>query len=116
LVVRRCTRGLEVLTIDGNGEVLPVFGFKEEAEMFLRLGVSGTGWRVRETTRGELVSVLYAPCRDVRLVALDPLPEMAFESTVGFVSLGREAFVEVLLPSNPIPSAVEEPRTIGVAS
>ena len=83
--------------------------------MFLRLGVSETGWRVREITCGELVSVLYAPCRDVRRVALDPLPEMAVESTVGFVSLSREAFVDVLLPSDPIPPAVEEPRMIGVA-
>lgn len=94
---------------------MPVFSFEEEAEMFLRLGALGTGWRVRETTCGELVSVLYAPCRDVKRVALDPLPEMAVQSTVGFVSLSREAFVEVLLPSDPIPLAIEEPRMTGVA-
>jgi hypothetical protein len=84
--------------------------------MFLRLGVAGTGWRVRETTCGELVSVLYAPCREVRRVALAPLPKMAVESRVGFVSMGREAFVEVLLPSDHVPPAVEEMLMIGVAS
>ncbi len=115
LVVRQGARGLEVLTIDSSGEVLPVFSFEEEAEMFLRLGVSGPGWRVRETTCRELVSVLYAPHRDVRRVALDPLPETALESTVGFVSLCREAFVQILLPSDLIPPAVEEPRLKGVA-
>ncbi len=83
--------------------------------MFLRLGVSEMGWRVREITCGKLVSVLHAPCRDVRRVALHPLPEMAVESTVRFVSLSREAFVDVLLSSDPIPPAVEELRMTGVA-
>src|SRR5215203_6386740 len=32
-------------------------------------------WRVRESTCGELTSVLYTPCRDIGHVVLDPLPE-----------------------------------------
>jgi len=62
---------------DGDGGFLPVFSFKEEAETFLRLlGAEGkTGWcRSRETTAGELVSVLQALCAQVWGVALDPLP------------------------------------------
>jgi hypothetical protein len=116
LIVRQRTRGMEVLTIGSYKEVLPVFSFNEEAEMFLRFGVSGTGWRVRESTCGELTSVLYASCRDVEHVALDPLPEIVAEGMVGFVSLSRKAFIGVILPSDPTPSVVEGPRIIGVAS
>ncbi len=116
LIVRQRTRGMEVLTIGSYKEVLPVFSFNEEAEMFLRFGVSGTGWRIRESTCGELTSVLYTSCRDIEHVALDPLPEMVAEGMVGFVSLSREAFIGVILPSDPIPSVVEEPRIVGVPS
>ncbi len=106
---------MEVLTIGSSKEVLPVFSFKEEAEMFLRFGVSGAGWRVRESTCGELTSVLSAPCRDIGHVALDPLPEMVAEGTVEFVRLSRKAFIEVLLPSDPTPTVVQEPRMTGAA-
>jgi hypothetical protein len=116
LIVRQRTREMEVLTIGSYKEVLPVFSFNEEAEMFLRFGVSGTSWRIRESTCGELTSVLYTSCRDIEHVALDPLPEMVAEGMVGFVSLSREAFIGVILPSDPIPSVVEEPRIVGVPS
>ena len=99
-----------------TGEILPVFSYKEEAEMFLRLGVSGKGWRVRESTCGELASVLYGPCRDVEQVYLDPLPDMVCGRMVGLASMSRKDFVGALLPSVPIPPAVEEPRLAGVAS
>jgi hypothetical protein len=53
----------------------PAFGFEEEeAELFLRLGRLGGGWRVREGRRGGIVSVFHGPCADVERVALDPLP------------------------------------------
>ena len=113
MIVGQRTDETEVFTVDSNKEVLPVFSFKEEAEMFLQLGVRETGWQVRESTCGELTSILYSPCKDVRRVALDPLPEMVAERTVGFVSLTREAFIEGLLPSAPIPSATD---TTGIAS
>ena len=96
---------MEVLTIDpdGDGRFLPVFSFKEEAQTFLCLSgkdqEEGRGWRSTETTAGELVSVLLAPCADVRQVALDPLP-----LTLGMgrlmassCSVARERFVEDLL-------------------
>ncbi len=115
LVARQRTAGLDIFTIGSAGEVLPVFSFKEEAEMFLRFGVSEKGWRVRESTCGELVSVLYGPCRDVGHVSLDPLPNMVCGGMVGSVSLSRRDFVGALLPSHPTTS-VEEPRLAGVAS
>ncbi len=84
---RRCTYWLitryeghrmEVFTadLDGAGEALPVFGFEQEAAMFLRLGTLGTGWRARETSAGELLSFLYGPCSGIERVALDPLPQI----------------------------------------
>jgi hypothetical protein len=74
-----------VLTIGPDGDLgggsssLPVFSFREEAESFLGLSKNDDreerrSWRVRETTAGELVSVLLAPCANVRQVALDSLP------------------------------------------
>jgi hypothetical protein len=116
LVARQRTAGLDVFSIGSAGEVLPVFSFKEEAEMFLWLGVSEKGWRVRESTCGELASVLYGPGRNVENVSLDPLPDIVCGRMVGLASLSRKDFVGALLPSVPIPPAVEEPRLAGVAS
>ena len=90
---------IEVLILDRDGkEMLPVFSHEEEAEMFLRLlRKVGEDWRVRESRAGELVSVLYgSSCADVKEVALDPLPEMMAERTIGLVSLLRERFIQVI--------------------
>jgi hypothetical protein len=97
---------MEVLTIDpdGNGGgSLPVFSFQEEAQTFLGLSENdqeeGRRWRSRETTAGELVSVLMAPCVEVRHVALDPLPLTLGigRLMVSLCSVARERFVEELL-------------------
>jgi hypothetical protein len=82
----------------GLSKVLPVFSFEEEAEMFLHLGgYADSGWRARESSAGELVSVLCGPCADVEGVALDPLPEMLEDGTIGLVEVGRRRFVGQLL-------------------
>jgi hypothetical protein len=107
LIAKNENGRVRVLTLYRCGEeVLPVFGHEEEAEMFLQVGcVVGDGWGVRESSAGELVSVLYGPCAEVKEVALDPLPEMVAGSTVGLVSLPRERFIEQSLrwstPSRP---------------
>ena len=80
-----------------DGEALAVFSHEEEAEMFLHLGGYGDdGWYTRETSTGEIVSVLYGPCLDAKGVALDPLPGMVGDGTVNLVRLGRERFLERL--------------------
>jgi hypothetical protein len=56
--------------------------------MFLRLGGYYDRWRVRESCAGELVSVRYGPCADVKSVALDPLPGMFEDGTVVLVGVG----------------------------
>ena len=91
----------EVLTADSSGErIMPVFSGEGEAEMFLWLGSApGSGWHVRETSAGELASLLSGPYAGVRRVALDPSPEMAGTGTIGLVSMRRERFVgQVLVP------------------
>ena len=90
---QRCN-GLEVFSI--GTDVLPMFSFREEAQMFLGLGRVAEGWQARETTCGELVSVLYGPCRGVAHISLDPVPGM-----VELVSLSRKAFVRALLEGEP---------------
>jgi hypothetical protein len=92
--------GAEVLLADCGGEqALPVFSGGGEAEMFVWLrGTFEDGWRVRETSAGELVSILYGLCAGVGRVALDPSPEMSPE-TIRLVSLSRERFVSWVVDS-----------------
>ena len=98
LVVRDEAGQLEPLCVeDEGGRVLPVFGHKEEAELFLYLGGYDGGWRARESSAGEVVSVLYGLCADVNSVALDLLPGMIDDGTLRLVKLGREHFLERLL-------------------
>lgn len=101
LIERPGTAGSEVFTvgIDAEIEALPIFSFPDEAELFLRLGgLEEEGWRMVESAAGELVPRL-AACRraGVRLVALDPLPEMvdsAVGATIALVTLSLSSFVE----------------------
>lgn len=109
LIVRDGAGPVQTLTLGRGGEryseryserALPVFSFEEEARMFLRLGISGGGWRLRETGAGELISLLHGLCASVNEVALDPLPEMAGEEAVGLVSLDRDRFIECIAARN----------------
>ncbi|HZB83227.1 MAG TPA: hypothetical protein VE288_10360 [Rubrobacteraceae bacterium] len=118
MITRNDNGPLEVLTtgLTSGEEALAVFSHQEEAEMFLKLWEVGFDcWQVRESTAGELISVLYGPCASVERVALDPLPEMVLERTVGLVSLSRERFVELVLSTTSTKRAVfsnecQEPR------
>ena len=100
LVVRHENRQMEVLMVGCSGEqALPVFSGEGEAEMFVWLeGAFEDGWRVRETSSGELVSILYGPCAGVGRVALDPSPETTAE-TIRLVSVSRERFVRWIVDS-----------------
>ena len=98
LLAEKRNNWLEVLTIrtDHDQETLPVFSSEEEVEIILRFrGVTG-GWRARESSAGELVSVLSGPCAGIEKAALDPSPEMIVEGTVGLVSLLRESFMNLI--------------------
>jgi hypothetical protein len=90
----------DALTLDpdSDGGLLAVFSFKEEAEAFLNLleDDQRSDWRSRQTTAGELVSILLGPCAGVRGVALDPLPLFS-RAMLRLVSVNRERFVQELL-------------------
>jgi hypothetical protein len=85
---------LLTVDLDGKGETLPVFSFEEEAEMFLWLQTTEDGREVRETTPGQLVSILYGPCADVGRVMLDPLPEIGARVQISLLGMDRNDFVE----------------------
>ena len=87
---------MEILTVDyGDDEALPVFSHEEEAELFLCLGEIGDGWRVRESSAGEIVSLLFGPCAGVGSVTLDPSPLMVSEM-MALVRVGRDRFLDLI--------------------
>ncbi len=88
---------IEALSIDRDGqEAMPIFSFREEADMFIRFEAWGD-WSVRETSAGELISLLSGPYSDVKMVALDPLPEICDKEMSCLVSVGRKDFARTLL-------------------
>ena len=111
LIAEKQDNRIEVLTLrtDGTQETLPVFSSEDEAEIFLRFGGVTGGWRARESSAGELVSMLYGPCAGVRKVALDPSPEMVNEGTVGLVSLLRDSFLGLIMVRRGRPLRLGEP-------
>jgi hypothetical protein len=75
-----------------RGNTLPVFDTRQAAHEYLRLG-GLVGWRVRESTVGELVSLLLGPLAGVERVLVSPSPERdALEDGVG-----KKEFVAALL-------------------
>jgi hypothetical protein len=118
LITKHGISGMDVLTVDlgGSDDALAVFGFEEEAQMFLdlRLAGSGEGWRTRQTSPGELVSVLYGPCSGAKRVALDPLPEVVDrEKSIGLLAMLRNDFLQVLLGGGPSSLHLVSSRTLG---
>lgn len=101
LIAKNGTSRVEFLTMDrggDGGETLAIFGHEEEAAMFLHLsGYGDDGWRVRESSAGEIVSVLYGPCSGMESISLDPLPGMVADGTLGLVGLERKRFLGRLL-------------------
>ncbi len=104
-----------VLTLGSNDdeETLPVFSFEEEAETFLWLGETGTGWRARETTAEELISLLHEACAGVKRVALDPLPVVDGEMVFDLVGWGSRDFLRDFMGKVPVRSkkAASPPNT-----
>jgi hypothetical protein len=101
LITKHLTSRMQVFTahLYGDGKALAVFSFEEEAQMFLNLcpAASKDGWRVRQTSVGELVSVLYGPCSDTKEVVLDPIPQIGREELAGLLSMHRNDFLRFLL-------------------
>ena len=112
LIAEKGSNRQETLTLhtDDEQETLPVFSSEKEAEIFLQLGGVNGGWRARESSVGELVSVLSGACAGVKKVALDPSPEMIVEGAVGLVSLLRESFMKLIMARSSGPLRLGEPE------
>jgi hypothetical protein len=103
LIVKYCLREMQVLALrlDSGEEVLPVFSSGEAAATFLRhlprclsqRQRIEDGWYVRESTTGELTSLLFGTCRSVDHVALDLRPETASEGLSATLLMRRKDFV-----------------------
>lgn len=102
---------LLTVDLDGTGETLPVFSFQEEAEMFLWLQTTEDGREVRETTPGQLVSILYGPCADVGRVMLDPLPEIGARVQISLLGMDRNDFVKSAMGARSFDRPYKSPRT-----
>ena len=102
LLVKNRGTGIEVRTtgLSGGWQTLPVFSFREEAEVFLCLSGSQEGWRVRETTPGELLSMLHTLLRGVRCVTLDPIPTNSSLNTSRLLTVSRKEFMARLERAN----------------
>ncbi len=122
LITKDITSRMDIFTthLCGDRKALTVFSFEEEAQMFLDLclAVSQDEWRVRQTSVGELASVLYGPCSDTKKVVLDPLPEIGGEALAEFLSMPRNDFLRFLLgeevPPNLhlVPSQTQRPQEL----
>ena len=100
LIVRHGYKGLELphLFLNSGEEVLSVFSSKEVASRFLSSVVFGEGWYVREFSAGELVSVLYSLCAEIKRVLFNPLPEalVGDEGLASFL-VDRDRFIGSLI-------------------
>ncbi len=95
LVVRHESGLMDALTrVIGPERALVVFGFEDEAQMFFMSASLGDGWCIRESSAGELISMLFGPCAYVDGVLLDPPPEVCPSPTPRIV--GRRRFVDFL--------------------
>lgn len=96
-------------TITGcdSDKTLPVFGFEEEAEMFLEFAGFGDGRRIRRTTAGELLFILLGPCKELRWASFDPLPGIFAKSKVDPSRMERERFMAFLTGETGVRTIVE---------
>src|SRR5215208_3073271 len=121
LITKHATSRMDVFTTHlwDDGKALVAFSFEEEAEMFLhfQLAASKDGWRLRRTSVGELVSVLYGVCSDTTKVVLDPLPEIGKEELDEPLSVHRNDFLSFLLGEGTsdlhlVPSQTHRPQEL----
>jgi len=108
---------MDALTLDGGGDrVLPVFSFRDEAEMYVRLQLGTPGWEPRGFSADEIASMLYRSLSDVARVALDPLPEVCDKTLLDLLCVRRDTFVRSLLGEEgdfaaPAETSIRRPRS-----
>ena len=98
LISRHTHHRMEVLVSWAKDEqALPVFSTYRAANEYLQSGDFSAGWHVRESTAGELISLLMGHVADVETIVLDPpLGVLAFENS-SLDCLSKEAFIGSLM-------------------
>lgn len=75
---------------------LTVFGFRQEAEMFLHFHKERHGLKLVEIDVPELLSLLLDPVAEVQWVSLDPPPE-GLHTKVLPVCFSRDGFIDFIM-------------------
>ena len=84
---------LTVFLPDGKEEAIALFSLEEEARMFCHFRKKrGTSVNIRQTTAGEVLSLLYCSWCATKHVALDPFPEILGKRLLELLTLDREGF------------------------
>jgi hypothetical protein len=103
LITKHIANRMDIFTtyLRGDRKTLVVFSLEEEAGAFLNLQLAAAkdGWRVRQTSVGALVSILYGPCWDTKKVVLNPVPDIGGEALADLLSMHRNDFLRLLAPS-----------------
>ena len=97
LIVRHDSNRLDLLTLPtDDGCSLPVFGSEFAARAFLRFNHYGEQWQTRESTAGELISLLMGHIADVDLISLDPPPAVS-DDTITMKLVNKRDFISTLM-------------------
>ena len=102
------------LTVDlpDGTEALALFSGEEEARMFCHFCEKGASANLRQTTTGEVISLLYCPWCAAKHVALDPFPEiLGGRLLLGLLTLDRAEFARRFAGLGPDPVARLPRRT-----
>lgn len=98
LIVCNDDNRLKLFTLPADsGESLPVFDSEQAAEKFLRLNQCGAEWHVRESTAGELISLLMGHIADVEQISLNPPPKDTKNPVVVPETLDKRDFIGSLM-------------------
>jgi hypothetical protein len=94
MVLEGSARGLPLMVFLSDGtEAMALFSGEEEARMFCHFCEEGASTNIRQTTTGEVISLLYCPWCAAKHGALDPLPEiLGSRLHLGLLTLSREDF------------------------
>jgi hypothetical protein len=108
VVAKDGDKGMEFLrvSLEGKGQMLPVFSAGWAARGYLFAEAPGGGWYVRAYTPDEMISMLAGPFTGVEWVALDPIPGRRSAGGVANV-MPRENFADYLLCSR-VPLSLRE--------
>ena len=86
------TRGLPLTVFLPDGKEAIALFSGEEARMLCHFCEGGSSLNIRQTTAGEVLSLLYCPWCAAKYVALDPFPEVLGKRLFELLTLDREGF------------------------